>query len=183
MSAQSTTSPARHWDRARPLDLVVFLVLAMLSPWVVHFIPSWDDSPIGAKLLPIFYAPLIAAVTGRGQVAVCVALLAPWVNHLLFGMPARPIAILLTIELAVFSIVATSLASRWSGQAWLGPVAYLAAKPLSFLTLLVFPSILPPLSAAAYTATSTINAWPGLVVLAILSAMVNKMFPPHASAH
>ena len=182
MSDPATTSPARPWERARLLDLAVFLGLAMLSPWVVHFIPSWDDSPVGAKLLPIFYAPLIAALTGRGQVAVVVALLAPWVNHLIFGMPARPIAILLSIEMAGFSIVATSLASRWSGQAWLGPVAYLAAKPLSFLTLLLFPSLLPPLSAAAYTASSTIQAWPGLVVLAVLSVTVTKMFPPHASA-
>jgi len=180
--ADTTTSPTKAWERARPLDLVVFLGLAMLAPWVVHFVPSWDDSPIGAKLLPIFYAPLIAALTGRGQVAVVVALLAPWVNHLLFGMPAHPIAILLTIELAGFSIVATSLASRWGGHAWVGPVAYLAAKPLSFLILLLFPSLLPPLSAAAYTATSTVNAWPGLAILALLSVGVNKMFPPHASA-
>lgn len=165
------------------MDLAVFLGLAMLSPWVVHFIPSWDDSPIGAKLLPIFYAPLIAALTGRGQVAVVVAFLAPWINHLIMGMPARPIAILLTIELAGFSIVATLLAARWSGQAWLGPVAYLAAKPLSFVTLLIFPGILPPLSAAAYTASSTVNAWPGLAVLALLSYFVTKLFPPHASAH
>ena len=173
---------ARPWERAKPLDLAVFLGLAMLSPWVVHFIPSWDYGPIGAKLLPIFYAPLIAALTGRGQVAVGVALLAPWVNHFLFGMPARPIAILLTIEMAGFTIVATWLASRWSGQAWLGPAAYLAAKPLSFLTLLLFPSILPALSAATYAASSTIQAWPGLVVLALLSATVTKMFPPHAPA-
>lgn len=183
MSHPATTTSARPWERARLLDLAVFLGLAMLSPWVVHFIPAWDDSPIGAKLLPIFYAPLIAALTGRGQVAVLVAFLAPWINHLIFGMPARPIAILLTIELAGFSIVATWLASRWSGQAWLGPAAYLAAKPLSFLTLLIFPSLLPPLSAAAYTASSTVTAWPGLAILAVLSVVVSKMFPPHASAH
>lgn len=183
MSDPATTTSARPWERARFLDLAVFLGLAMLAPWVVHFIPNWDDSPIGAKLLPIFYAPLIAALTGRGQVAVIVAFLAPWVNHLLFNMPARPIAILLTIELAGFSIVTTWLASKWSGQAWVGPTAYLAAKPLSFLTLLIFPSLLPPLSAAAYTASSTVNAWPGIAVLAVLSIVVSKMFPPHAAAH
>jgi hypothetical protein len=72
-------------------------------------------------MLPIFYAPLIAALTGRGQVSIIVApCWAPWVNHLLVGMPARPIAILLTIELAGFSIIVASLSSRWTGQALVG---------------------------------------------------------------
>ena len=154
----STATPSAHpWTRLRFLDLAVFLGLTLLAPWVVHAIPSWDDSPIGAKLLPIFYAPLIAALTGRGQVAVGVALLAPWVNHLLFGMPPRPIAILLTIELVVFSIVAASMASRWAGQAWLGPAAYLATKPIVFVILLLFPGLMPSLSAPAFTASSTVQ--------------------------
>ncbi|MDB4384428.1 hypothetical protein N9Z12_00110 [Opitutaceae bacterium] len=182
MPHQAATASALPWARMRLLDLAVFLGLTLLAPWVVHMIPSWDDSPIGAKLLPIFYAPLIAALTGRGQVAITVALLAPWVNHLLFGMPPRPIAILLNIELVVFSIVAASMASRWSGQAWLGPVAYLATKPIVFVVLLFFPALMPSLSAGAFTATSTIQAWPGLIVLAILSMSVSKLFPPHASA-
>ena len=77
MSDPTATASARPWGRVHLLDLAVFLGLTLLAPWMVHFIPSWDDSPIGAKLLPIFYAPLIAALTRRGQVAVCVALLAP----------------------------------------------------------------------------------------------------------
>ena len=160
MPDPAATDSALPGDHMRLLDLAVFLGLTLLAPWVVHMIPSWDDSPIGAKLLPIFYAPLIAALTGRGQVAVTVALLAPWVNHLLFGMPPRPIAML---------------------QAWLGPVAYLATKPIVFVALLSFPGLMPSLSAAAFTVSSTVQAWPGLVVLALLSLFVNKLFPPHAS--
>ena len=181
MPDPAATDSALPGDHMRLLDLAVFLGLTLLAPWVVHMIPSWDDSPIGAKLLPIFYAPLIAALTGRGQVAVTVALLAPWVNHLLFGMPPRPIAMLLNIELVVFSIVAASMASRWAGQAWLGPVAYLATKPIVFVALLSFPGLMPSLSAAAFTVSSTVQAWPGSVVLALLSLFVNKLFPPHAS--
>lgn len=183
MSNPTATASARPWIRGHLLDLAVFLGLAMLAPWVVHFIPSWDDSPIGAKLLPIFYAPLIAALTGRGQVAVLVALLAPWVNHFLFGMPPRPMAIFLTLELAVFSIVTVSMASRWAGRAWLGPVAYLAAKQLGYIALLLFPSLMPFMSATTYLTSATIQAWPGLIVLAVLSMSVSKLFPPHASAH
>ena len=182
MPDYAAIASARPWTRLRFLDLAVFLGLTLLAPWVVHAIPSWDDSPTGAKLLPIFYAPLIAALTGRGQVAVSVALLAPWVNHLLFGMPPRPIAILLTVELLIFSIASASMASRWAGQAWLGPVAYLATKPIIFVTLLLFPGLMPSLSAAAFTASSTVQAWPGLVVLAGLSLFVTKLYPPHASA-
>ena len=154
------------------------LALAFLAPYVVHFIPSWDDSPIGAKLLPIFYAPLIAALTRRAHVSITVALMAPWLNHVLIGMPSIPMAIILTGELLIFSVVAERLARNHRGQFWLGPVSYLLAKPVSLLVLLAVPGFLDGTPSAMQFARGVVNAWPGLAVLALLSYYVPRRFPP-----
>lgn len=159
----------------------MFLALAFLAPYVVHFIPSWDDSPIGAKLLPIFYAPLIAALTRRAHVSIVVALMAPWLNHVLIGMPSVPMAIILTVELLVFSVVAERLTRSYRGKAWLGPVSYLLAKPVSLLVLLAVPGFLDGTPSVMQFARGVANAWPGLGILALLSYYVPKQFPPSAA--
>ena len=159
----------------------MFLALAFLAPYVVHFIPSWDDSPIGAKLLPIFYAPLIAALTRKAHVSIVVALMAPWLNHVLIGMPSVPMAIILTVELLIFSVVAERLARKHRGRAWLGPVGYLLAKPVSLLVLLAVPGFLDGTPSVMQFARGVVNAWPGLGILALLSYYVPKRFPPSAA--
>ncbi|MDO9128438.1 MAG: hypothetical protein Q7U34_01085 [Anaerolineales bacterium] len=40
---------------------LVTLGLMWLFPFLVHLIPSIGTVPLGARLLPIFYAPLLAA--------------------------------------------------------------------------------------------------------------------------
>ncbi|NIP17277.1 MAG: hypothetical protein GWM87_03285 [Xanthomonadales bacterium] len=161
--------------------IVAFLALAFLAPYVVHFIPSWDDSPIGAKLLPIFYAPLIAALTRKAHVSIVVALMAPWLNHVLIGMPPVPMAFILTVELLLFSAIAERMARNHKGKAWLGPLSYLLAKPASLAILLLVPGFLPGVPSAAQFAQSLMNAWPGLAVLALLSYYVPRKFPPGAA--
>ena len=161
--------------------IVGFLALAFLAPYVVHFIPSWDDSPVGAKLLPIFYAPLIAALTRKAHVSITVALMAPWLNHILIGMPSVPMAIILTVELLIFSILAERLARRHKGQVWLGPVCYLLAKPVSLAILLLMPGFLTGTPSLMRFAMGVVNAWPGLAILALLSYYVPRKFPPSAA--
>ena len=92
------TSQARPgiFSRLEISWIALFLALAFLAPYVVHFIPSWDDSPIGGKFLPIFYAPLIAALTRKAHVSIVVAVMAPWMNHVLIGMPPLLMAVIMT---------------------------------------------------------------------------------------
>lgn len=158
--------------------IVLFLALAFLAPYVVHFIPSWDDSPIGAKLLPIFYAPLIAALTRKAHVSIAVAMMAPWLNHVLIGMPSVGMAIIMTVELVIFSSVVERLARKYKGQAWLGPVSFLLAKPVSLLVLSLVPGFLTGIPSVTQFFNSVVNAWPGLAILALLSYYVPKTFPP-----
>jgi len=181
MSLSGSTTRPRLFERLEVSWIVAFLALAFLAPYVVHFIPSWDDSPVGAKLLPIFYAPLIAALTRKAHVSIVVALMAPWLNHVLIGMPSVPMAFILTVELLFFSVIVERLARKHAGQAWLGPVSYLLAKPVSLVILWLIPGFLPGVPSVTQLANSLMNAWPGLAVLALLSYYVPRKFPPNAT--
>ena len=181
MSFSDATVRPRLFERLEISWIVGFLALAFLAPYIVHFIPSWDDSPIGAKLLPIFYAPLIAALTRKAHVSIVVALMAPWLNHVLIGMPSVPMAIIMTVELLIFSMVVERLARRHKGRAWLGPVSYLLAKPVSLLILMMVPGFLSGTPSVSQFFNSVVNAWPGLGILALLSYYVPKKFPPSAT--
>lgn len=180
MFSEATVRP-NIFQRLEVSWIIGFLALAFLAPYVVHFIPSWDDSPVGAKLLPIFYAPLIAALTRKAHVSITVALMAPWLNHVLIGMPSVPMAIILTVELLIFSILTERLARRHKGQVWLGPACYLLAKPISLAILLLMPGFLTGTPSLIRFAMGVFNAWPGLAILALLSYYVPKKFPPSAT--
>ena len=95
MTFSGTTADPNIFARLEISWIALFLALALLAPSLVHFIPSWDDSPIGAKLLPIFYAPLIAALTRKSHVSIVVAVMAPWLNHVLIGMPSMFMAVII----------------------------------------------------------------------------------------
>src|SRR5687767_7770331 len=85
---------------------LVTLGLMWLIPVLVHLIPPFGDgTPLGVRLLPIFYAPLLAVFLFHPVVAVLASLAMPFINYLLTGMPPFNIAILLTVELVVFSLV------------------------------------------------------------------------------
>jgi hypothetical protein len=181
MSFSETTTRPNLFVRLEITWIALFLALALLAPYVVHFIPSWDDSPIGAKLLPIFYAPLIAALTRKSHVSIVVAVMAPWLNHALIGMPSLFMAVIMTVELVIFSVFVERLARIYKGKAWLGPVCYLLAKPVSLAILLLIPGFLSGTPSLTRFAMSVVNAWPGLAILALLSYYIPRKYPPGAA--
>lgn len=163
-------------------ELGIVIGLTMLLPYMVHFIPSWDDSPIGAKLLPIFYAPLVAALTRKMHVSVVASVVSPWLNHLLTGSPALPMAMMLCIQLVPFCLLAFYFGRRFPGQFWIGPVAYLVSRPLVLALFVLFPGAMPPVDPLTFLAATTLQAAPGILILGIISAFTHRMFPPSAHA-
>ncbi len=160
-------------------EIALMTGLAVLAPFFAHLIPSWDDSPMGARLLPIFYAPLLAAMLHRAHVSIIVALAAPWVNHMLLGMPPLPIARVLTVELLVFSILVLLISQRTrkTGGAWVGPAAYLLTMGVLYLVFLVAPALNPAPTALAYVSGAVKTAWPGIIILGLLSWGAHKIKP------
>jgi len=166
----------------RPLDnswsvseIGVVAFLTALMPYLIHLIPSWDDSPIGAKLLPLFYAPLFAAFNKHYRISLVIAFLSPWINHLVFGNPPFGLALILWVELSVFSIL-IYLAVRFGlRQTWIAPIAYLLCKPFSALVLFIAPSLLPVPNPLIFVASSVTNAWPGIILLALMAWVAKKL--------
>jgi hypothetical protein len=157
---------ASGWSDRMATEITVLLGITTLLPYFVHLLPAWDDAPIGARLLPIFYAPLVAALSERPRYSVALAFIAPWVNHFLVGMPTAPVAMILTFELLMFSVILHLLLHNFRKAAWMGPAAYLLVKPLSGALIWLWPVV--PASPWAFMVNSVSTAWPGLLVLALI---------------
>ncbi|MDA1330559.1 MAG: hypothetical protein O3B43_05795 [Chloroflexi bacterium] len=166
------------WNQNVALQIpaaIVTIAGMVLFPLATHVLPSIGGVPLGARLLPMFYAPLVAAYYFHPAVSVVAALVAPWLNHQLTGAPAEPMVVVLTIELVVFSLAVQALHRRFP-RFWIAaPGAYLLAKGVSLIVLTVPPYALVPATAWHNTATSLMMAWPGLVVLFSINWLVMKV--------
>lgn len=145
--------------------------LSVLLPVMVHLLPLTGNVPAGARLLPIFYAPLLGVLLGRPAAALTAALLAPVSNNLLTGMPAPALLPTLTTELVLFTGMALLLVKR-PRLAILAPLAWLAAHYLAPL-LLGAASALPGLAGLGGASSTPLpallgTAWPGLLALAAI---------------
>lgn len=180
MHATSQPRPAipRAIQLADVRDWTLLTALAILGPYVAHLLPSWDDTPIGARLIPVFYAPLLGVFWRQHGFTLALALASPWINHLLFQRPALPVAVVLSFELIVFTALLLVLTHRWGRRAWMGAAGYLLTKPFSAALLAIVPLPLPP--PLRFVAGSVTTAWPGIVVLLLLGWLASR--EPHRPA-
>lgn len=149
---------------------VATLAAMILLPYVVHLIPPVGGVPLGARLLPIFYAPLVAVILFDWKVGVAASLLAPILNHLLTGSPAVEMVALLTIEVVVFCLVAAVLYRRWPQSIFTGLLAYLGAVVAAALTLLFVPLLpAPPIN---FLTSSLATASLGMIVLLVINFLL-----------
>lgn len=145
--------------------ILVTLGLMWLLPLLVHVIPLAGPVPVGARLLPIFYAPLLAAWIFHPAAGLLASLLMPFINHAFTGMPTLPMTVLLSLELAVFSLGLLLNRKYWP-RLPLAALSFIAGKVISAI-LLVFVAIVPA-SPWAYLVSSVQNALPGLLILLVL---------------
>lgn len=156
----------------RPLHRIaavtVLLAVGLVLPLLVHLIPVQAGPPAGARLLPIFLAPLVALLRLDAVSALTIALLSPLLNRLVTGMPDGPMLTALLVELAAFCgilLLVRRFAPRAAGPA--APFAYLVAAALATLLLGSVPT-------AGWLVDTLRVAWPGLVVLAAAGAALRR---------
>ncbi len=147
-----------------PAALLTFGLMWLL-PLLVHLLPFTGPVPVGARLLPIFYAPLLAAWLFHPAVGLLAGLVMPFINHVFTGMPTLPMTVLLSLELVIFCLVLLFNRKYWPNLP-LAPLAFIAAKGSSAI-LLVFVALVPA-SPWAYLVSSVQNALPGLLILLVL---------------
>lgn len=163
------TAQALHQLRTSPVTATLVTILAaMIIPLLVHLIPPVNNVPMGARLLPIFYAPLLAVFLFKPGVAVAASLVTPFLNYLLTSSPTLPMTGIVTLELVVFSAVAMVAHDRlrWTTAI----VALLIGKLASMLLLFVLPVV--PVPPAQFFINGLVIALPGIVILLLLNVAV-----------
>lgn len=192
-TANDTNRPALPlaWDAARTIaaggsrfltasvaaEIGILIALSVLFPFLIHILPVPDKAGLGARLLPMFYAPLLGALLGRTRSAFAVALAAPWCNWLLTSFPIPPIATLMTVQLVVFVATIRVLLSRLGARWYLAAPAYVAALAAAALVAAIFPVLIghrPALAWAGHTFTSGL---PGLALLLLINGLAVRAYP------
>ena len=104
------------------------LVGMVLLPIIVHLIPFSGPQPLGAYLLPMFIAPLVAAFYVSPVGLILAAILAPVINNALTGMPQAPMLYFVTGELIVFSMIVFWIVQKKKIFLGFSALAFLVAK-------------------------------------------------------
>jgi hypothetical protein len=143
-------------------------LVAVAAPLAVHLLPA-SEVPLGARLLPLAWGPLVLAMLCRPGVAVLVAAAGPWLNWLLLGRPSAEMATRLGIEMAVFALIVTLLV-WWQGRrAWHGAATFAAVLAISASLGVV------PVRMALVT-------WPGLLILLGIGTLIARRWPSGRAA-
>ncbi|MEM7734304.1 MAG: hypothetical protein AAF267_00815 [Deinococcota bacterium] len=149
---------------------IVTIAAMMLLPLLVHSLPV-QGAPMGARLLPIFFAPLVAIYLVHPAVALIASLVTPYLNHVLIGNPPQPLMLTLTSELVIFSLICWGL-KRFKLR-FVAPFAYVVAKTLT----LIFYKTTQLTSTAPWNnyLPSLQLALPGLVLLLVINLALQKV--------
>jgi hypothetical protein len=83
------------------VETIILLAASVLFQFLIHLIPS-SGTPLGAVLLAMFFAPLVAVIFFKAHTALIVGILSPVLNYFITGSPRAEILPLMTIELVLF---------------------------------------------------------------------------------
>lgn len=158
-------------------ELGVLLCLSVLFPFMIHLLPFPEDSRLGPRLLPMFYAPLLAALVGRMRSALVVALLAPWLNWALTTHPPPPLSLLMTIELLGFVGMLRWLLARLGPRWFLAAPAFLAGKAGSVLLGTLWPELIRGGNAFNWGLQAIATGLPGIAILVLINWLVVRHYP------
>ena len=181
MSSSSSSGvfrPTQFLTVSRARELGILLCLSVMFPFLIHIIPVPENAQLGPRLLPMFYAPLLAALWGRMRSALAVAVLAPWLNRVLTTHPSLPGAIVMTIELLGFVLALRTLMLRVGPRGFLALPAYLAGKIAALAVTAVFPALIDGGAALPWVARSVTIGVPGIAILVLINDLALRYHPP-----
>lgn len=163
-------------------ETAVLLLVAWLVPFLVHLIPWTGERPLGAYLLPMFWATFVAVYLYGAGAGLLTGLFGPAVNLLLTGLPAWKFLSVLSFELALFA-AGLAVAVRLMPRFWLlAPLGYLVAKTASTLLQSVAPVFGDIGAPLRFFANSVSGGLAGLLVLAAINFALVRLYPKPAGA-
>lgn len=147
----------------------ITMTLMVGLPLFVHIFPGIGSTPLGAFLLPIYFASLFAVFMFHPLVSVFAGLIAPFINFLLTGQPALPVAAGLSIELVIFAISMIFFNKKKISSIWVIPSAFGLAKVGSALITILNGN---------FTITGWLSSlfygFPGLLILILMYTWLNR---------
>lgn len=173
---------ARFMTVSLAREMGILLALSVLFPFMIHVIPVPEDAQLGPRLLPMFYAPLLAALWGRVRSAAAVALLAPWLNWALTSHPTPPIAVVTMVELSGFVLVIRLLLAGVGPRWFLAAPAYFSGMMAAAFATGLFPALIGGRPALPWAAQSIITGAPGIAILLLINWLALRCYPPGAAA-
>ena len=173
---QAAPAPGKRvFEKPAALPTALLLAIAWAIPFVLHMGP-WGNGavPLGAFLLPMFWAAFIAVYLYGLGIGLVVGLFSPFLNLITTGMPAAAELRMMMLELAVFVVLSWLVLRKPRGRKFwlLAPLAFIAAHICSTGVVLVtgtsfFGNANAP-AAALFTNAITTGA-PGLLILAAIN--------------
>ena len=176
-SVVAAASSRAVFRKPKVSEVAALLAVAWLVPFVVHLIPWSGARPLGAYLLPMFWATFLAAYFYGATIGIVVGLFAPALNLLVTGLPALNFLGVLSCELVVFAVVTTMAIRRFPRMIVIAPLGYVVAKTFSTAvqaTTGMFGEIGAPMS---FFVSSVAGALAGLVVLVGINAALVGLYP------
>jgi len=144
----------------------------VLLPIIVHVIPFSGAQPLGAYLLPMFVAPLVAAFYISPVGLILAAVLAPMINSALTGMPQVPLLYFVTSELIVFSSIVFWIVQKGKMFPGFSALAFVLAKVVVVVPKILILSGGLTLSAIRQNLTGLAVSIPGILVLVVVERLL-----------
>jgi hypothetical protein len=158
-------------SRYQLTQTAVVLGATMILPMLVHLLPNINGQISGAVLLPIFFAPMIAAFLYKKHVAIFAGIFAPLLNFLIMGRPAPEMVITLGFEVVLFVLALSWLKNSRFILYLAAPLAYLISSLLVVGGLSILGNLTNPIS---FWLNSTVIAIPGITLLGLLNVVILK---------
>jgi hypothetical protein len=162
-------------------ELGILLSLSVMFPFMIHIIPVPGDSQMGPRLLPMFYAPLLAALWGRTRSAMLLALAAPWLNWALTSHPAPLDAVVTMAELLGFVLACRFLMAEIGARWFLAAPAYFSGKIVAVMVVTLVPALVRGSAALPWAAQGIVLGAPGIAILVLINWFVVRYYPPGPS--
>lgn len=180
MSTAGPTSITTFLSEAQIRQTAILLGLSLFLPFVFHLLPSYDDSAWGPRLLPLFYAPIVAALLYKPHVSLILAVVPLALNHLITGRPPGSMALQLSLELLVFTGFARCFAGKQLPFWLIGPAAYVLGKPVMVLVLFLVSGLPGHGDPVGWAMRTFLLAIPGVFILGLIGLFAGTT-PRHGS--
>lgn len=156
----------RYSETRTYMMAALFVVCNIALPQLFHLIPQG-----GIVFSPLSLVIMAGAYKFGWRTGLLAALASPLVNHLLFGMPAGNVMLLMAVKLSLLAVVAGLAAHYFKSVNLLILVGVvLVTKALGFLVEFLFTG------GVAATVQDFTVGWPGLLLMVFGTYALLKLF-------